>query len=303
MTASRKALITGGSGFVGSRLAHYLVDNGWSVDIVTTIEGNLSQLKSDITKYKIYPHDGSTKGMVELFGQSRPDIVFHLASLFLAEHKEADVESLIRSNILFGTQVLEGMLASGCSYIINTGTSWQHFEDKEYNPVCLYAATKQAFSDILCFYTEAEGLKAITLKLFDTYGPGDARPKLFNLLKKMAEEGKEITMSPGEQMLDLVYIDDVIKAFARSAEIIDSNAIDKNVEYAISSGKLIKLKHIVALYEEIVNKPMRIEWGGRDYRKREVMIPWSKGHLLPGWQAEINLEEGIRRTVSFIPQK
>jgi len=297
MTAPRKALVTGSSGFVGSHLSHYLLENGWSVDIVTTIGHDLSQLKSDISKYNIYPHDGSTKGMTEIFSQSRPDMVFHLASLFLAEHKAADIESLIRSNILFGTQVLEGMLASGCKYIINTGTSWQHYEDKEYSPVCLYAATKQAFSDILYFYTEAEGLKAITLKLFDTYGPGDVRPKLFNLFKKVAEEGTEIAMSPGDQMLDLVYIDDVIKAFVRAAEIVRTKAIDKNVEFAVSSERLIKLKHLVDLYGKIVNKTMSISWGGRSYRKREVMIPWSKGQLLPGWKAEIDIEEGIRRTV------
>ena len=303
MTAPRKALVTGGSGFVGSRLSHYLLENGWSVDIVTIIEDNLSELKSDISKYNIYPHDGTTKGMVEIFSQSRPDMVFHLASLFLAEHKAADVEALIRSNIFFGTQVLEGMLASGCKYIINTGTSWQHYEDKEYNPVCLYAATKQAFSDIICFYTEAEGLKAITLKLFDTYGPDDVRPKLFNLFKNVAQEGKEIAMSPGDQMLDLVYIDDIVKAFAQAAKIVTTSAIEKHAEFAVSSGRLITLKDLVDLYGRIVNKPMPISWGGRAYRKREVMIPWSKGQLLPGWKAEIDLEEGIVRTVSLYPHE
>ena len=296
MTSPRRALITGGSGFVGSRLSRYLIENGWIVNIITVIEDNLSQLKPDISKYNIYPHDGSTKGMLKIFSQSRPDIVFHLASLFLVEHKAEDVENLIRSNILFGTQVLEGMLSSCCKFIINTGTSWQHFEDGEYSPVCLYSATKQAFFDILRFYTEAEGFKAITLKLFDTYGSDDARPKLFNLLKRVAEDGKEIAMSPGDQMLDLVYIDDVIIAFVHAAEIISLNTIDKNAEFAVSSGKLIKLKRLVALCEKIVNKAIPISWGARSYRKREVMIPWSKGNLLSGWKAEIGLEEGIKRT-------
>ena len=67
------------------------------------------------------------------------------------------------SNITFGTQLVEAMVANGCYQFVNTGTSWQHYENDEYNPVNLYAATKQAFEDILRYYVETSALRVITL--------------------------------------------------------------------------------------------------------------------------------------------
>ena len=67
----------------------------------------------------------------------------------------------------------------GVKILVNTGTSWQHYENKDYSPVNLYAATKQSFEAILQYYVEVASLKAITLKLFETYGLDDPRPNFF----------------------------------------------------------------------------------------------------------------------------
>ena len=144
--------------------------------------------------------------MINIVNEANPEIVFHLASLFLAQHTLEDIERLVQSNLLFGVQIAEAITLQGVTKLINTGTSWQHYENEDYNPVCLYAATKQAFEDMLKFYVEASKLKVITLKLFDTYGPDDSRPKLFTLLRKVAQEQTELAMSPGEQLIDLVYM-------------------------------------------------------------------------------------------------
>ena len=94
------------------------------------------------------------------------------------------------------------MTVNGVSKIINTGTFWQHYENREYSPTCLYAATKQAFESILHYYVEAKFLMIITLILFDSYGPSDPRPKLFSLLQEARQSEKVIAMSPGEQKID-----------------------------------------------------------------------------------------------------
>ena len=190
---------------------------------------------------------------------------------------------------------MEALAANGCFRFINTGTSWQHHENRTYSPVNLYAATKQAFVDIVQFYVEATPMKVITLKLFDTYGPGDPRPKLFTLLRKTAEEQRALAMSPGEQLIDLVYIDDVVEAFVRAAHLLMENQVVQNDEYAVSSGDAIPLRQLVELYGRVINKKLPIEWGGRPYRLREVMTPWSTGKTLPGWRPKIGLEEGIKR--------
>lgn len=187
------------------------------------------------------------------------------------------------------------MAANGVTGIVNTGTSWQHYENKPYSPVNLYAATKQAFEDILQYYVEARGMKAITLKLFDTYGPNDPRPKLFHLLEKIAREGNTLAMSPGEQLIDLVYIDDVIDFFILAAKSLMAGKVDMHECYAVTSGKPVKLRDLVEIYSQATGNKLLIEWGGRPYRQREVMATWNEGATIAGWNPSITLEDGIKR--------
>src|SRR5450759_134006 len=160
------ALITGATGFVGSHLVQKLVQDGWQVHIVTRKDSLLPD-KPEFAHVFCHAHNGTTEEMVRLVGDVKPHVAFHLASLFLSQHDTKDVEHLILSNVLFGCQLLEALKINGVNCIINTGTSWQHYENQSYSPVNLYAATKQAFEVLMQYYIEANNLKAITLKLFD----------------------------------------------------------------------------------------------------------------------------------------
>jgi nucleoside-diphosphate-sugar epimerase len=218
--------------------------------------------------------------------------VFHLASLFLAQHQPQDVDALILSNVLFSTQLAEAMVANGVRHMVNTGTSWQHFDNQDYNPVNLYAATKQAFEDILAYYADAGMLKVVTLALFDTYGPNDPRRKLVALLRDLARTGQALAMSPGEQLIDLVHIDDVVDAFLLAAQRLPSQPT-AYARYGVSSGAPMTLRAFVGVFERVAGTSLAIEWGGRPYRPREVMTPW-QAPAMEGWQARIRLEDGLR---------
>jgi nucleoside-diphosphate-sugar epimerase len=222
-------------------------------------------------------------GLIDILRSVHPDIVFHLASLVVGEHSADDVDPLVQSNILFGTQLLEAMALAGVSGIVNTGTYWQHYEGREYSPVSLYAATKQAFQDILQFYCEARGLCAVTLELSDTYGPGDNRPKLLSLLDRAARTGETLQMSPGEQLLDLLHVDDVVHGYEVAADGLLAGHLPSPSQYRLSSGSLVQLKDIVELYRQATGHTVSVVWGGRPYRAREVMEPRSPVPLLPGW--------------------
>jgi nucleoside-diphosphate-sugar epimerase len=292
---TQTALVTGATGYIGGRLAQRLFAEGWNVHVLIRPTSDRSALHDSAGNLMAHTFDGSTDELIRIMAAIRPAVVFHLASLFLAQHQSSDVEPLIRSNVLFSTQLVEAMAVNGLQRLVNTGTSWQHYESKEYNPVCLYAATKQAFATILQFYTETSSLKSITLKLFDTYGPDDPRPKLFTILRKIAHEQSPLDMSPGDQLIDLVYIDDVLDAYITAARLLLSNESSGHTEYAVSSGALIKLKDLINVYSRITRRTLPIVWGGRPYRPREVMIPWNKGTRLPGWKPKVTLEEGIRQ--------
>lgn len=287
------AVVTGGTGFVGSRLVKTLIDGGCRVLMIArgTSQSLAFEPHERLTRHT---HDGRHENLSRAIADARPDVVFHLASLYLTQHTPEQVEPLINANLLFGAQLLEACVHAGNPPLVNTGTSWQHHENELFHPVNLYAATKQAFQDLMVYYVRAQGLKALTLELFDTYGPGDPRPKLLNLLRQIAMDGRTLAMSPGEQRLDLVHIDDVIRAYLVAAERLANGADPSATTYAIRSGEPRSLREIVAEFERAAGRPIRIEWGRRPYRPREVMAPATLVPTLPGWSPRLGLAEGLR---------
>jgi nucleoside-diphosphate-sugar epimerase len=287
------ALITGATGFVGSHLARRLVQEGWRVHMVSRVDSRLPEAEA-FAYVTNHIYDGSTDSMLNCVVQAMPDVVFHLASLFLSQHAVKDVNALIQSNVLFGSQLLEAMKENQVTNLVNTGTSWQHYNNEDYNPVCLYAATKQAFEAILEYYIQACGIKAITLKLFDTYGPDDPRPKLFSLLSAAATSGETLDMSGGEQLIDLVHIDDVTEAYLIAAQRLIECKVKQHELYSVSSGNSMPLRDLVKLYSEVIGSAINVNWGARQYRFREVMKTWTGGSSLEGWQPKYSLADGMK---------
>lgn len=294
----RVALLTGGTGFTGSNLIRRLISDGWSVHAIVRPTSDLASLAGYLKDIVLHVHNGSTTSMIEIANSAKPDVTFHLAALSLAEHDAGNLETLIHNNILFSTQLVEAVSQSGPANIVNTGTFWQHYENKDYSPTCLYAATKQAFEAILQYYVDVRSCRAITLTLFDSYGPRDIRAKLFSLLQKAGASKEPFPMSPGEQFIDLVHIDDVVEAFVLAGERLLACNANSHERYAVSSGVLINLQEIVRLYEKMAGVKLPINWGGRQYREKEIMRPWDRGEPLPGWLPKVTLADGIRSIIN-----
>ena len=288
-----KLFLTGATGFIGSQLTKRLVAEGHDLAIVVRPDSKLDVLQAFLPQIQVHVYDGSYYSLLCALKAAKPELVFHLASLFLAQHKQEDVTRLIESNLNFPAQLLEAMNQLGIKRLINTGTSWQHYKNEAYNPVNLYAATKQAFESLLAYYLDAQDFKAITLKLFDTYGPSDTRPKLFSILRKAARTGELLRMSPGEQLLDLVYIDDVLDAFLLA--MVRLSEVETSESYSVSSQERISLRELTKIYCETVCRSLSVEWGGQPYRSREVLVPWSDHEPVPGWQPRVCLRDGIIR--------
>ena len=294
-STAKRALVTGATGFIGSRLVAHLAQAGWEV---AAIGRNASAAKIARAQCPmVYEYSGQTAEVIAAVTDFRPAVVFHLASLFLADHTAEQIEPLVSANILFGTQLLEAIRGAGCTVLVNAGTAWQNFtpeppyDDAAYAPVNLYAATKQAFEEIALYYVQVAGMRMITLRLFDSYGAGDTRRKLLRLLLECLRTGEPLSMSPGEQVLDLVHVDDICRAFLHAAELA-GNETGARV-YAVSGGERRTLREVARTLEEAAGATLKLEFGGRPYRAREVMHPWD-GPALPGWSPRISLLEGFR---------
>lgn len=285
-------LVTGATGFIGTNLTCELRKEH-NLYILGQFEGDPEKLNlpgyimsDDIPQLAAYIKEHQIEGVI------------HLASLYLTVHTPEQVKDLVSSNVYFGTAVLEAASIAGCvKWFLNTGSIWQNYNTKgmEYNPVNLYAATKQAFIDMSKYYTDVFGIRFCTLKLCDTYGPNDTRRKIFKLFKDYSESGEVLKMSPGEQLIDILFITDIVAGFSHLAMLLSSDE-ELDEEYVLSSGRQIPLKELADIYKTVSGSNLNIEWGGLPYRKREVMKPW-RGKVLKGWKAEKSLEEGIKEFI------
>lgn len=290
-------LISGSTGFIGKHLLRRLLKNKIKPFAIIRPSTNADDLISQGIKFFIFT--GDIEALADFIKINDIKGIIHLASLFLASHQSDDIKNLIESNINFSTSLLEASVKSEVKWFINTGTFWQHYNNADYSPVNLYSAMKQAFEDISKYYIETSNINFVTIKLNDTFGQEDTRPKIFNLWNKISQTGETLDMSPGDQIMDISYIDNVIDGYEQMIKLL-SQDFEKQLNgksFAIKSNEYMTLKELAKLYENTTGKKLNINWGKREYREHEVMIPWNKGEIIPGWEQKISLKEGIKKTM------
>jgi nucleoside-diphosphate-sugar epimerase len=293
---NRVALITGVTGFIGGELARRLIKDNWSVAIVIRDGSDLSSIADISAVATTYRYDGTTESLTSILDEAKPDVVFHLASLFLADHVPSQVTELIGSNVLYGAQLLEAMVACGVRNIVSAGTSWQNFHSNTYRAVNLYAATKQAFEDILGFYVDRYSLSSVVLKLFDTYGAADKRRKLITLIVDAVKNAQELGVSPGEQVIDISHIDNVVEHFLRAGEFSIAKELPESHVFFVS-GERFTVKELVKAIESAADTKASIVYGARPYREREVMYLPAVDGQTPPWDSlvsKISLRQGVQ---------
>lgn len=291
-----KVFVTGATGFIGKNLVDKLIELNFEVT-VNIHSDKLSLFSDKVKTYRLNEMD--IQSDISFFKEAKFSGIIHLASLYLTTHKPEEAIELINSNVMFSTHILECASQSKVNWFINTGTFWQNFENASYSPVNLYAASKQAFESIAQYYIETDKIKFCTLRLSDTYGPDDTRPKIFNLFEKISKSGEILEMSLGNQLLDITYIDDVVAAFILLAVQLEAKEtkIQNGDVFAIRAKRSYTIKELVIIFEGVTGKKLNINFGGRPYREREVMIPWQDGNILPGWTPIVSLEEGLKSFV------
>jgi nucleoside-diphosphate-sugar epimerase len=285
-----KVFITGASGFIGNDFVMSLLNEGTYKVGVLARKTSSHEFSQSVT---VFQYDHTIDSIIGALANYKPDVVVHLATYYSFNSSNEELGKLIDSNILFGTQLSEAMVQTGSRKLINVGTSFEHYLNQEYNPVNLYAATKFAFQKILDFYSNSGLIEIVTLKLFDTYGDHDTRKKLLWYLRECISSDTSIDLSPGDQLLDLLHIDDICAGLIVAINHIKQNIITSHEQYALSSSRLISLKQLVEIIEGVTGKELQVNWGAKSYRSREVMKPWTSFNFLPKWKSKVQLETGL----------
>lgn len=284
-------LVTGGTGYIGSNLVKSLLKEEHKVFLLK--RKNSKSLVNDERVIEVL-YDGTYCSLEKI--NEKVDMIIHLATCFLVNHKTENIEDLLNANILLGTHLLEYASKHDIKDFINTETYAESITGIEYNPQNLYSATKKAFKDILKYYVDFNKMRCISLVLSDTYGPNDIRKKFLNLvLEVLKSENNEFKMSPGEQEICYIYIDDVITAYIEAIKLI-SKLEEKDLKtYSVFGNEILTLNSLVELLEGLYNKKLKIEKGFYSYRLREIMkFNYSSIERLPNWSPKVSLKDGVK---------
>lgn len=290
----KTAIITGGTGYVGNQLAKHLSKQGWQLTLIT----RTSSKKAKNLDAKYIEYDGTIESLAGLNPSNQQDsVVFHLATDATITSEANQIEKTIDANIKFGTHLLSCMLKQGLRNIVITESYWQFDAHGELSGNTLYASSKSAFS-IIAKYFSTLGLKTISLVLYDIYGPNDPRKKLINTIKSLTNKESFIELTPGEQLLDFVHIDDVIAALETAGETLTSTkgATKTYSRHTVRSMETRRLKDFIDILCESIESPPTLLWGAKRYPRHQIMTPWFPDNKkqLPDWTPKHSFESGIR---------
>lgn len=297
-----RLLITGATGFTGSHLIPALLKNPhYELIVVKRKDSDVSVIKNVSKKLRIYNIDPSYDLIYSIMKKERPDIVIHLAAAYPRIETKKDIETMLNSNIVFGTKLLNAMALNNVKRFLNTGSSLEYFNGPpEYNPATFYSTTKRVFQDIVEYYVRTYNFKAVTLLPYNTYGPNDKRNNFFSLLKDSLLEQTKLELTPGEQFIDLLFIEDLVNVYLKTTQYLLRKKNIEHEKFFIGSGKAVKLKEIVNMYNKISRKNISVVFGAIPYRRREIMFAQAnikEATKKLKWKPKVSLYEGIRRTL------
>lgn len=230
-------------------------------------------------------------------------VVVHLASYLTSGDSINDIEKLIDSNLGFGSKILSG--CDGIDYFINTGSFSEYgMGGTNLCPNYYYSATKTAFRAILSYFARKNDFRVIHVIPYTIYGGKDKRKKIIDLLISSVNSEKKMDLSPGQQVLDFIHIEDVVEFYhALIVGLKEGVLLENNSEYHVGSGVGTSVKEVSRIIEDITNKPCNVNWGGVPYRKIDTfhsIAPIYKNIKDLGWKSKISIEQGLRKLINGI---
>lgn len=327
-----KVLVTGAAGFIGSTVAHRLLDRGDTVVGVDNLDpyydpklkqARLDRLIAREGFESIYLNIADREAMPKLFATHQFNGVVHLAAQAGVRHSLTHPHDYIDSNVTGTLNVLEGCRHSDVGHLVYASTSSAYGISTNMpfsphgsadHPAAIYAASKRATELMAHSYSHLYGLPTTGLRFFTVYGPwGRPDMALFLFTQKMLAGEPIPVFNHGRHRRDFTYVDDIAEGVVRildkpaepnpdwssDAPDLASSSAPWRV-YNIGNGKPVPLMTYIECLEDCLG--MKAE---------KNMLPMQAGDIeathadinglydAVGYRPQVSVEEGVARFVEW----
>jgi NAD dependent epimerase/dehydratase len=312
--AGRRVLITGAGGFIGSHLAEQLAREGAQVRAFVHYNarndwGLLQALPPDLAAaVEVVPGDLKDPEAVRSAAE-HIEVIFHLGALIAIPYSYKHPVDVVQANVLGTLHVLNAARAAGVARLVHTSTS-EVYGTARYAPIdedhplqgqSPYAASKIGADKLVESYVRSFDLPAVTVRPFNTYGPGQSARAVIPAIITQALSGDVVRLGALTPTRDLTYVADTVDGFLRAGSVAGVTGETIN----LGSGTEIAIGTLAERIIALVGKPVRLETDAGRLRpaRSEVMRLISdnrKAAALLGWRPTTSLDEGLARTIEWL---
>lgn len=183
--------------------------------------------------------------------------------------------------------------AGSQTIVLNASTYIQNFAGETSRTVDSYGAAKEKLSQFLEDQSSVSGFRTRDLFFFTLYGIGDRPSHLVPLLLDAAKSGNRISLSPGDQLMNLLYINDAAQNILNCISLESELSYSKNHVWA---ENYFTVKQLVSTIESAIGEKIKCDWGSREYVGHEMMNPWPiPMQQLSNFVAPTSLVDGISK--------
>jgi NAD dependent epimerase/dehydratase len=310
----RRVLVTGAGGFIGSHLAETLVREGASVRAFVryTSRGDHGWLEASdpeiLNDIEIFRGDLANPEAVAGAVAER-EVVLQLGALIPIPYSYRHPREFVTANVTGTLNVLEGARRAEVGRVVQTsssevyGTAMQIPIDEEHplHPQSPYAATKVGADQLALSYQRSFGTPVVIVRPFNTFGPRQSARAVIPTIVTQALSRDVVELGSTETTRDFLYVADTVAGIMAcgatpgvEGEVIN---LGTGVEVAISDVvervlRLLGREVPVALDADRLRPP--------DSEVERLVADITKARTLLGWAPEVDLDEGLRRTIEWL---
>ena len=290
-----KVLLTGATGFLGSRIVKALLEKKYQVVILKRSFSDTWRINDLLSQLSVYDIDLCNLSSI-FEKENEINAVIHTATCY--GKKGEKISQIFEANTYFPLNLIETAIEFIVGTFINTDTYYNKCS-RLYSSLSDYVLSKRQFLEWSKLFVEAKKIKFINAQLEHIFGPNDDESKFTSyVFDSCMRNVSRLNLTKGLQKRDFIYIDDVVSGYMVLLDKLFKQPLGF-YEYEIGSGHIVTIREFVEKVHEITKSKTVLNFGEIPYRNNEIME--SQANIEPlkklGWSCKVDLEEGIKAVI------